>query len=237
MTTWDERPSPVREAGADPAKGYLEGTNVKVRVVVVDDHPIYRDGLARALGWGHEVEVVAQVSTGREALETARVHAPCVLLVDYNLPDMDGGQVAAAILRDKLDCRVLLISAVTDGAVVYRALERGAAGYLSKEVGRDEIRDAVLRTARGETILPPDMASAIAGQIRMRASEQQPVLTDREREVLRSFAAGLSIPQVAKNLYLSPSTVKSQALRLYEKFGVSDRAAVVAEAMRRGYIE
>ncbi|MCP2260788.1 two component transcriptional regulator, LuxR family [Streptoalloteichus tenebrarius] len=209
----------------------------RVRVVIAEDHPIYRDGLSRALGWNHDIEVVAAVADGEQALVAAREHAPCVLMVDYNLPGRNGVQVADAVTRDGLDCRVLLISATTDGPVVFEALERGAAGYLGKDADRDQIIDAVLRVARGQAVLPPEVATGLAGQIRMRGGQHRPVLTDREREVLRSFAAGLTIPQVARNLHLSPSTVKSHTQRLYEKLGVGDRAAVVAEAMRRGLLE
>ncbi|WP_189053948.1 response regulator [Longimycelium tulufanense] len=209
----------------------------RVRVVIAEDHPIYRDGLARALGWNHDIEVVAAVGDGQAALEAAREHAPCVLMVDYNLPGLNGVQIAGAVARDGLDCRVLLISATTEGPIVFEALERGASGYLGKDAEREQIVDAVLRVAKGQTVLPPEVATGLAGQIRMRSGSHLPQLSDREREVLRSFAAGLTIPQVARNLHLSPSTVKSHTQRLYEKLGVSDRAAVVAEAMRRGLLE
>lgn len=158
------------------------------------------------------------------------------MITDYSLPDVSGLQVAAAISRDDLGCRVLIISSVYDGAVVYRALEAGAAGYIGKDADSDEILDAVLRVSGGQTVLPPSVAGGVADHIRLRAG-RRPVLNDRELEILRSFAAGLSIPQVARNLVLSNSTIKAHAHKLYNKLGVSDRAAAVAEAMRRGLLE
>jgi two-component system nitrate/nitrite response regulator NarL len=207
------------------------------KLVVVEDHPIYRDGLVRVLDRSAAIQVVAQVGTGREAIAAAREHAPCTVLVDYNLPDLTGIQVAAAIARDAPDCRVLIISALLDGVVAYRALEAGAAGFIGKDADSEEILDAVLRVSSGQTVLPPAVAGGLAGQIRLRATSRGPALNDREREILRSFAAGLSIPQVARNLFLSPSTIKAHAQKLYDKLGVSDRAAAVAEAMRRGLVD
>jgi two-component system nitrate/nitrite response regulator NarL len=142
-----------------------------------------------------------------------------------------------ALRRDGIATRVLLVSAITEGAIVFKALQEGAAGYLSKDARRSEVIDAVIKVARGETVVPPELAAGLVDQIRLRADSPAPALTDREMEVLRRFATGLSIPQVAAELYLAPSTVKTHTQRLYEKLGVSDRAAAVAAAMRLGLLE
>lgn len=215
----------------------MSTTRAKITVIVVDDHAFFRDGVARALVRTGQIEVVAEAGDGREALELIRREQPAVALVDYQMPDMDGLALVHAVARDHLPTRVLLVSAFTDGAVVYQALQEGAAGYLSKQARREQIVDAVLSVARGNTVLPPELADGLADQIRLRGQSQGPVLSEREREVLAGFARGLSIPQVAAELYLSPSTVKTHAQRFYEKLGVSDRAAAVAEAMRRGLLE
>jgi two-component system nitrate/nitrite response regulator NarL len=157
--------------------------------------------------------------------------------VDYQMPDLDGLGVVHAVVRDGLPTRVLILSALTDGAVVFRALQEGAAGYLSKDSRRAEIVDAVLRVATGETVVPPELAAGLATQIRQQAQAAEVALSEREQQVLSGFARGLSIPQLAGELYLGASTVKTHAQRLYEKLGVSDRAAAVAEGMRRGLIE
>ena len=209
----------------------------KVTALIVDDHAFFRDGLSRGLTRSGQVEVVAEVGDGREALEAIRREHPDVAVVDYQMPDMDGIALVHAVVREQLATRVLLLSAFTDSAVVFRALEEGAAGYLSKDADRQAIVDAVLGVARGETVVPAPLAAGLAGEIRLRAQSQAPALSARERQVLQAFSRGLSIPQTAAELYIEPSTVKTHTQRLYEKLGVSDRAAAVAEAMRRGLLE
>ena len=120
---------------------------------------------------------------------------PDVALVDYQMPDLDGLQVVHAVVRDRLRTRVLLLSAITDSAIVFSALEQGAAGYLGKDSRRSQIVDAVLSAAKGKTVVPPELAGALAGEIRLRAQPSGPVLSEREMQVLRGFARGQSIPQ------------------------------------------
>jgi two-component system, NarL family, nitrate/nitrite response regulator NarL len=212
-------------------------SNPLITVVVADDHPFYRDGLTRGLGNSGVIRVVGEAETGRDAIDLIRAEKPAVALVDYQMPDLDGLAVVTAVNRDDLPTRVLLLSAVTDQAIVYRALEEGAAGYLPKDSRREEIISAVQQAVRGQVVVPPALAAGLASQIRMRSQSSGPVLSEREREVLTSFAEGKSIPGIAAELDLAPSTVKTHAQRLYEKLGVSDRAAAVAEAMRRGLLE
>jgi two-component system, NarL family, nitrate/nitrite response regulator NarL len=215
----------------------MSTSDSKITAVVVDDHAFFRDGVIRGLTRSGRIEVVAEAENGREALEVIARQRPAVALVDYQMPDIDGLAVVHAVVRDHLPTRVLLLSAFTDSPTVFKALQEGAAGYLSKNARRDEIVDAVLSVARGRTVVPPDLAGGLAEEIRLRADAQAPVLSERERQVLEGFARGLSIPQVASELFISASTVKTHTQRLYEKLGVSDRAAAVAEAMRRGMLE
>lgn len=211
--------------------------NRKVRVVVGDDHPLFRDGLVRALSSSGEVEVVAEAEDGTSALALIKEHGPDVALLDYRMPGMDGGEVAAAVRRDELSTRVLLVSAHDDAEIVYHALQQGAAGYLPKDSTRAEIVNAVLDCAKGRDVLSPRLASGLAVEIRRRAEPSGPTLSAREREVLKMIALGRTIPTIAEALFLAPSTVKTHVQRLYEKLGVGDRAAAVAEAMRRGLLE
>jgi two-component system, NarL family, nitrate/nitrite response regulator NarL len=210
---------------------------VKVRVVVGDDHPLFRDGVVRALISSGEIDVVAEADDGTAALEMIKTHRPEVALLDYRMPGLDGAQVAAAVRRDELPTRVLLLSAHDESAIVYHALEEGAAGFLPKESTRAELVAAVLNCARGRDVLSPGLAAGLAGEIRRRAEPAGPALSAREREVLNLIADGHSIPAIAQQLYLAPSTVKTHVQRLYEKLGVGDRAAAVAEAMRRRLLE
>src|SRR5215208_4372420 len=122
-------------------------TTQKVRVVVGDDHPLFRDGVVRALTSSGSIEVVAEAEDGLSALEAIRTHSPQVALLDYRMPGMDGAEVAAAVQRDELPTRVLLLSAHDESAIVYRALQEGAAGFLPKESTRSELVNAVLDCA------------------------------------------------------------------------------------------
>ena len=158
-------------------------------------------------------------------------------LLDYKLPELDGVAVTHAVVREQLPVRVLLVSAFIDSGVVYKALETGAAGFISKEARREQIVDAVLACSRGENVVPPDVAAGLVSEIRLRKNDDAPALTPREQEILHLIAAGKSLPEIAKELYLGLTTVKTHVQHLYEKLGVSDRAAAVATAMRRGLIE
>jgi two-component system nitrate/nitrite response regulator NarL len=208
-----------------------------VTAVVVDDHAFFRDGLSRGLLASGLIAVVGEAEDGRSALELIKAEQPDVAVVDYQMPVLDGLAVVHAIVRDHLRTRVLLLSAVTDPAVVFQALEKGAAGYLGKDARRSQIIDAVLSVAAGKTVVPAELAAGLAGEIRLRSQNAAPILSEREQQVLAAFSRGLSIPQTAAELFIAPSTVKTHTQRLYEKLGVSDRAAAVAEAMRRGLLE
>ncbi|MEU6704993.1 response regulator transcription factor [Streptomyces wuyuanensis] len=209
----------------------------RVRIVVGDDHPVYRDGIVHALNISGRAEVVAAVGDGRTALDAIREHEPAVALLDYRMPELDGLEVAHAVSRDHLPTRVLLLSASTESDVVYRAMQEGAAGYLSKESDRDDIVAAVMACAKGESVLPPALVTGLAAEVHQRAQSEAPLLSERERQVLRMIAQGQSVPDMAKELFLAPTTVKTHIRRLYEKLGVSDRGAAVAKAMRTHMLE
>ncbi|WP_460520762.1 response regulator [Humibacter antri] len=208
-----------------------------ITVVVVDDHPFFRDGMVRGLTQSGRIRVVGDAGDGREGLAMMAELKPDVAVVDYQMPGLDGIHVVQAAVRDGLDARILLVSAITDPSIVYAALEAGAAGYISKEAPRAEIVAAVADVAAGRTVVPPALAAGLVGEIRLRKNSDGPILSERELQVLQGFARGLSIPQIAEELFLGASTVKTHAARLYEKLGVSDRAAAVAEGMRRKLVE
>ncbi|MGV9670553.1 MULTISPECIES: response regulator [unclassified Gordonia (in: high G+C Gram-positive bacteria)] len=208
-----------------------------VTAVVIDDHPFFRDGVARGLTQSGRIRVLGEASDGETGLALIKRELPDVAVVDYQMPGMTGADVAHAVTRDGLATKVLLLSALTDAPIVFRALEQGASGYLAKDADRDEIVGAVTRVAKGETVVPPELAAGLVGEIRSRATSDAPILSERERQVLDGFARGLSIPQLAAELYIGASTVKTHTQHLYEKLGVSDRAAAVAEGMRRGLLE
>src|SRR5260370_31032437 len=172
-------------------------TREKVRVVVGDDHPLFREGVVRALTSSGSIQVVAEAEDGLAALEAIRTHSPQVALLDYRRPGMDGAEVAAAVQRDELPTRVLLVSAHDEPAIVFRALQDGAAGFLPKESTRSELVNAVLDCAKGRDIVAPSLAAGLAGEIRRRAGPEAPPLRPRERVGLKLIAAGRSIPGMA----------------------------------------
>jgi two-component system, NarL family, nitrate/nitrite response regulator NarL len=210
----------------------------RIRVVVADDHPLFREALDRAVRQRPELELVGAAPDGRAALEAIRELAPDVAVLDLRLPGLDGIQILNAVTRDRLATRTLILSASGDPEVVYRAVQGGAAGYFLKEADRDAILDAIAAVTRGRTAIDPTLQAGVFDQIRLRGTgEDRPILTAREREVLALTADGLSAPQIAERLIVALPTVKTHQARLYEKLGVSERAAAVAEAMRRGLLE
>jgi two-component system, NarL family, nitrate/nitrite response regulator NarL len=208
-----------------------------VRVLVADGQPLYRDALARAIRERPELELVGQACDGREALEALGAAEPDVALIDRSLTGLSGEQILNAVTRDGLRTRVVLIAAQPEPCEVYAALAEGAAAYLTKDADARELCDAVTAVARGKTVLASELQSAVAGEIRLRAPHDRPVMSDRERETLTLIAEGLSAPQIGRTLHLSTATVKTHLQHIYEKLGVSERAAAVAEAMRRGLLE
>jgi len=212
--------------------------STRVRVVVADDHPLFREGIERAIRERPELELVGSAADGREALGLVRDLEPAVAVLDLRLPGLDGLQILNAVTRDRLPTRVLILSASSDGEVVYRAVQGGAAGYFRKEADRHTILDAITAVARGKTVIDAALQPGVFEQIRVRGTdEERPILTAREQEVLTLMAEGLSGPQIADRLIVALPTVKTHQARLYEKLGVSERAAAVAEAMRRGLLE
>jgi len=166
-----------------------------------------------------------------------RALTPTVALLDVKMPGLDGLQVLNAIRRDDLPTRVVLVSAHLTSDLVYHAIAGGASAFLSKEADRDEICDAVAAAALGTVHLAADVQGHLAHEVQLRARNDLPHLTARESQVLGMIADGLSAPLMAERLTLSTATIKSHLQTLYDKLGVSDRAAAVAKAMRMGLLE
>ena len=209
----------------------------RVAVLVADDHPVYREGIVRAVKERPELELLAEVATGREALMAIAELRPQVAVLDMKLPDLDGSQVLRAINREELPTKVVFVSAYIDSEIVYAAIGGGARAYLSKDATRQQICDAIAAVARGGTVFASEVQTGLAREIQMRSADTDVVLTSREREIIALTAQGLLAPEIGRRLYLSPATIKTHLQRLYGKLGVSDRAAAVAEAMRRGLLE
>ena len=209
----------------------------RIRVLVADDHPLYREAVVRAIRARPEFELIGQAQDGREALGAIREDAPDVAVLDVEMPSMGGVDVVRAVNRDALGTRIVLLSAHLESDTVYAAVQAGVRAYLSKAWPAERICDALLAVARGDVILPGEVQAGLAAAIRNNAAGAQIHLTPRERDVLAGLVQGQSAPTIATDLHVSTATVKTHLKTRYEKLGVSDRAAAVAEAMRHGLIE
>ena len=198
---------------------------------------MFRQALMEAVKSRPDLELVGTAENGRVAIEEIRRLQPEVALVDMRMPELDGAQVLNAVVRDRIPTRVLFLSTHTESAKVYDLLAHGASGYLDKTSSAEEVCNAIVAAARGETVLSQTIEGDVLQQIRIRAEDTSTSLTDREQQVLRLVAAGHSGPDIAEQLFIEASTVKTHLQHVYEKLGVSERAAAVAEAMRRGVLE
>ena len=212
-------------------------TDTRTRVFLADDHPMYRQGLIDTIKRRPELELVGSAVNGREAVDEIKRLQPDVALLDIKMPLLDGLGVLRAISRAESETKVIFATAYWESELVYTAVAAGAAGFLSKDSGGPQICETISRVDRGETVLGPDVQASLASEIRRRAPDDGAALTPREREVLGLTAEGLAAPEIADRLHLGATTVKTHLQRAYEKLEVSDRAAAVAEAMRRGLLD
>jgi two-component system, NarL family, nitrate/nitrite response regulator NarL len=212
--------------------------NGRIRLLIADDHPLFREGLIEAIQERPELDLVDNATDGREALEAIKRLEPDVALLDVRMPELDGLEILRSVESGGLATDVVLLSAYVDGEFAYSAVASGARGYLSKTEDSGSICDAVVTVAEGGTVFAPEIQAGLAGAIRVREStEQRSALTEREREVLSLVARGLTTPDIAAAIHLSPATVKTHLQRVYQKLGVPERAAAVAEALRRGLLD
>jgi two-component system, NarL family, nitrate/nitrite response regulator NarL len=209
----------------------------RVRVLVAEDHPLFLDAIKQAIKSRPDLELIGVAEDGRSALEEIQQLEPQVAVLDMRMPKLDGAQILNAIVRDGLSTRVLFLSSYTESSMIYDMLANGAAGYLAKSASAEQICAAINAVTRGETVLGGEIRGGVLQQIRLRGDQRGADLTAREREVLRLVAEGLSSTEVGSRLYIEQSTVKSHLKNIYDKLGVSERAAAVAEGMRRGLLE
>lgn len=214
----------------------------EIKVMVVDDHPMWRDAVARDLA-AAGFDVVATAGDGPEAVRRAVPAAPHVLVLDLNLPGMPGVQVCKELVGANPALRVLVLSASGEHADVLEAVKSGATGYLLKSAGAQELIDAVRRTAAGDPVFTPGLAGLVLGEYRRLAADPAPAapdepkvpqLTDRETEVLRLVAKGLSYKQIAERLVISHRTVQNHVQNTLGKLQLHNRVELVRYAIERG---
>ena len=201
-----------------------------IRLLIVDDHPIVRDGLRGVFDGDPEFEVVGEAADGHEAVALATVLDVDVVLMDLRMPRMGGVEAIEALRKADDSVRVLVLTTYDTDRDVLPAIEAGATGYLLKDSPREELLRAVRAACRGEPVLSPTVAGRLMGSVRKPAGD---ALSQRELEVLRLVANGATNREVARRLFISEATVKTHLLHLYGKLGVRDRASAVAVAYRR----
>lgn len=200
-----------------------------------DDQPLFRDAIARVVRQRTQFELVAEVDSGRAALDAIDRLRPDVAIISVSLPGLGGERVLDAVVRDELPTRIILLTDASDSA--YRALETGAACCLTKAATADQVCQAIATAAGGGVFVDHGLHGGLATEIRLRSRDARPVLTRRESDVLRLMADGCTNGRIALRLGISAATVKTHAAHLFEKLDACDRAAAVAEAMRRGLLE
>jgi DNA-binding NarL/FixJ family response regulator len=209
-----------------------------LRVLIADDHPLFRHGIAVLLQALPEFEVIGEATTGEEAVALAEQLQPDVILMDIQMPEINGIEATRRILHTSPHIRVLMVTMSEDDASVFTAMRAGARGYVLKDAQKDDMLRAVRAVGRGEAIFSP----AIAGRLidffaasRPAAPPQAfPELTDREREILGLIAQGHSNPEIAEQLILSPNTVRNYVSNIFSKLQVIDRAQAIVRAREAG---
>ncbi|MFC0682814.1 response regulator [Lysobacter korlensis] len=204
-----------------------------VRLVVADDHPIVRAGIVGLLEAADGVEVVAQAGDGAEAVAAAVEHRPDLVLLDLQMPRMDGVEATRRILEAAPGVRVLVLTTYESDESILGAIEAGASGYLLKAAPEEEILAGIRSVAAGGVALAPRMAALLVSRVQ---APSAPTLSPREAEVLELVAEGLSNPAIARRLFLSDATVKTHLLHVFEKLEVSDRTRAVTRAMELGLL-
>jgi len=202
-----------------------------ITILLVDDHPVVREGLRGMLLAEDDLTVVAEAGGAAEAVAAVRAHEPDVVLMDLRMPGGDGVEATARVLAQRPATRVVVLTTYDTDADILRAVEAGAAGYLLKDASRAELAQAIRAAARGETVLAPSVAAKLVSRMR------SPVeLSRREIEVLRLVARGRTNAEIGRELLISEATVKTHLLRTFAKLDVSDRTAAVTAALERGIL-
>lgn len=205
----------------------------RIRLLLVDDHPVVREGLRGMLSGQPDFVVVGEADDGNEGVALAAQLQPDVVLMDLRMPGLDGVGAIRQIVERKIPTHVLVLTTYDSDADIVRAIEAGATGYLLKDAPRQELFRAVRAAAKGESALAPAVASRLLGRMRAPAEEQ---LSEREVEVLQLVAKGNSNRLVGRALHISEATVKTHLVHIFGKLNVSDRTSAVTVALERGIL-
>lgn len=204
-----------------------------IRILIVDDHPVVRNGLIGMLSGKAEFEIAGEAGDGQQAVDQSARLSPQVILMDLRMPVMDGVEAITRIRAHQPEVHVLVLTTYDTDADILRAIEAGATGYILKDAPREDLYRAIRATALGQTYLSPTVASRLMDQLRAPA---ETALSPREVEVLQWVSKGASNKEIARHLHLSEATVKSHLLHIFTKLGVNDRTQAVTLAVQKGII-
>ena len=204
-----------------------------IRILIVDDHPVVREGLTGMLGGQPGFDVVGMADDGETGVAMHNMLSPDVTLMDLQMPGLDGVGAIEAIKAQQPSAHIIVLTTYDSDADILRAIEAGATGYLLKDTPREELFRAIRSAAKGEAVLAPTVAARLMTRIRTPAEEY---LSAREVEVLQLVAKGNSNSEVGKVLHISTATVKTHLIHIYNKLGVDDRTAAVTTAIEKGII-
>ena len=201
-----------------------------IRVLIADDHAIFRQGLATIINRDPEMQVIAQAENGEQAIALFEEHQPDVTLMDLRMPEVEGVAAIGAICAAIKSARIIVLTTYDSDEDIYRGLQAGAKGYLLKETEPDELLNAIRTVHRGQKYIPPDVGAKLVQRL------SNPELSEREMAVLRSLAQGMSNADIAAALSIGEGTVKSHVNRILNKLDVSDRTQAVIVAVKRGIV-
>lgn len=201
-----------------------------IRVMIADDHSIVRQGLATIINRAPEMSAIAQAEDGQQALNLFREYQPDVTLMDLRMPQMGGVEAITAICAEFKHARIIVLTTYNSDEDIYRGLQAGAKGYLLKDAKPNELLNAIRMVHSGQQYIPPEVGAKLVQRM------SNPELSDRELEVLRLMAQGMSNSEIGTALSIGESTVKSHVNRILSKLGVNDRTQAVIVAVRRGIV-
>ncbi|GBC87120.1 Transcriptional regulatory protein DegU [bacterium HR12] len=211
---------------------------MSIRVLIVDDHPVTREGLHAALDLAEDVVVVGEAESGEDAVEKASELSPDIVFMDVRMPGMSGIEATRAIREASPGTRVILFTVDESRASIAEAIQAGVSGYLLKDADADELVNAARLALEGKAVIHPALTRAFIEEVQLAEKRSdQPPLSRREKEILQKVAYGATTKEVARDLGISPHTVKTHLERIFEKLGANDRAQAVAIAIRSGLVE
>ena len=215
-----------------------------IRVILADDQALFREGLETLLSVHKDIQVIGQASNGQEAIDLALKLRPDVVLMDMQMPILNGIGATRRLKQSLPECRVIVLTTFNDNETIFDALRAGAVGYLLKDVGSAQLADSIRRTAKGESILDPSVAAKVVAEFSRvsslvggTSSEVLPEpLSEREIELLRLIASGLSNKEIAESLFITEGTVKNHITHILGKLNVRDRTQAVLKSKELGLV-